>query len=86
MTPYEILLSESQERMMVVVHRGREEEVRQILAKWELEAAEVGQVTSDGRFRILEDGRPVADIPALPLTEDARPTSARASRAKRCAR
>ncbi|MXW10349.1 MAG: phosphoribosylformylglycinamidine synthase subunit PurL [Gammaproteobacteria bacterium] len=69
MTPYEILLSESQERMMVVVHRGREEEVRQILAKWELEAAEVGQVTSDGRFRILEDGRPVADIPALPLTE-----------------
>ncbi len=69
MTPYEILLSESQERMMVVARRGREDDVRKILNKWELEAAEVGRVTADGRFRILEDGRPVADIPALPLTE-----------------
>ena len=69
MTPYEILLSESQERMLVVVHRGKEEQVRGILGKWELEAEEIGRVTADGRFRILEDGRPVADIPALPLTE-----------------
>jgi phosphoribosylformylglycinamidine synthase len=69
MTPYEILLSESQERMLVVVEKGLEGEVKRILEKWELEAAEIGRVTSDGRFRILEDGVVVADIPALPLTE-----------------
>jgi phosphoribosylformylglycinamidine synthase II len=69
MTPYEILLSESQERMLVVAERGREHEVRRILEKWELEAAEIGRVTDDGRFRILENGTVVADIPALPLTE-----------------
>jgi phosphoribosylformylglycinamidine synthase len=69
MTPYEILLSESQERMLVVAERGREHEVRRILEKWELEAAEIGRVTDDGRFRILEHGVVVADIPALPLTQ-----------------
>jgi phosphoribosylformylglycinamidine synthase len=68
MTPYEILLSESQERMLVVAERGHEDEVTEILEKWELEAAVVGNVTDDGRFRILEDGHTVADIPALPLT------------------
>ncbi|MEX0856386.1 MAG: phosphoribosylformylglycinamidine synthase subunit PurL [Gemmatimonadota bacterium] len=69
MTPYEILLSESQERMLVVAKRGEEEGVRRILEKWELEAHEIGSVTDDGRFRIMEGGRVVADIPALPLTE-----------------
>jgi phosphoribosylformylglycinamidine synthase II len=69
MTPYEILLSESQERMLVVARRGREHEVQAILSKWELEAAEIGRVTDDGRFRILEDGAVVADIPVLPLTQ-----------------
>ncbi len=69
MTPYEILLSESQERMLVVANDGREDEVRRILEKWELEAAVIGTVTDDGRFRVLEDGVVVADIPALPLTE-----------------
>ncbi len=69
MTPYEILLSESQERMLVVAQKGKEDEVRRILEKWELEAEVIGRVTSDGRFRILENGEPVADIPALPLTE-----------------
>jgi phosphoribosylformylglycinamidine synthase subunit PurL len=69
MTPYEILLSESQERMLVVAERGKEDEVRKILEKWELEAEPVGEVTADGRFRILENGAVVADIPALPLTE-----------------
>ena len=69
MTPYEILLSESQERMLVVVEKGREGEVKRILEKWELEAAEIGCVTDDGRFRILENGVIVADIPALPLTQ-----------------
>ncbi len=69
MTPYEILLSESQERMLVVAKKGREEEVRKILAKWELEAEPIGRVTDDGSFRILEAGKVVADVPALPLTE-----------------
>ena len=69
MTAYEILLSESQERMLVVAHPGREDEVREILEKWELEAAVIGQVTDDGKFRILENGKVVADIPALPLTD-----------------
>ncbi len=69
MTPYEILLSESQERMLVVAEKGREDDVRRILAKWELEAAEIGRVTDDGRFRILEDGVVVADIPVVPLTQ-----------------
>ena len=69
MTPYEILLSESQERMLVVAEPGREREVHRILEKWELEAAVIGRVTADGKFRVLENGRVVADIPALPLTE-----------------
>jgi phosphoribosylformylglycinamidine synthase subunit PurL len=69
MTPYEILLSESQERMLVVAHRGKEDAVRAILEKWELEAEPVGVVTDDGTFRIVEDGVLVANIPALPLTE-----------------
>ena len=69
MSPYEILLSESQERMLVVAHKGREHEVVSILEKWELEAQVVGHVTDDGRFRVLESGVLVADIPARPLTE-----------------
>jgi phosphoribosylformylglycinamidine synthase len=69
MTPYEILLSESQERMLVVAEKGREDEVTRILEKWELEAAVIGTVTDDGLFRVLEGGRVVADIPALPLTD-----------------
>ena len=69
MTPYEILLSESQERMLVVAAAGREDAVRAILEKWELEAETIGSVTATGTFRVLEDGVAVADIPALPLTE-----------------
>ena len=69
MTPYEILLSESQERMLVVAKRGRERRVREILEKWELRAEGIGRVTGDGRFRVRENGEVVADIPALPLTE-----------------
>ena len=69
MTPYEILLSESQERMLVVAEKGREGEVKAILAKWELEAVEIGHVTDDGRFRVVENGVLVADIPVLPLTQ-----------------
>ncbi|RMH16279.1 MAG: phosphoribosylformylglycinamidine synthase subunit PurL [Gemmatimonadetes bacterium] len=69
MTPYEILLSESQERMLVVAKAGHEEAVREILRRWELEAETIGRVTDDGMFRVLHDGEVVAEIPALPLTE-----------------
>ncbi len=69
MTPYEILLSESQERMLVVARAGAEGRVRAVLEKWELEAAVVGRVTDTGAFRVLEDGLVVADVPALHLTE-----------------
>ncbi|MGD2071823.1 MAG: phosphoribosylformylglycinamidine synthase subunit PurL, partial [Gemmatimonadota bacterium] len=69
MTPYEILLSESQERMLVVAKKGHEQGVRAILEKWELEAQEIGVVTDDGLFRVREYGRTVVEIPGLPLTE-----------------
>ncbi|MBI4591142.1 MAG: phosphoribosylformylglycinamidine synthase subunit PurL [Candidatus Rokubacteria bacterium] len=71
MTPYEIMLSESQERMLLVVARGREEEVRKIFAKWELEAVEIGRVTDDGALRVTMEGRLVAEVPVRALTEDA---------------
>ena len=74
MTPYEILLSESQERMLVVAHPGREGEVREILEKWELEAAVIGQVTDDGKFRILENGNVVGALQAWDFFRQHYPT------------
>ncbi|HSL72044.1 MAG TPA: phosphoribosylformylglycinamidine synthase subunit PurL, partial [Longimicrobiales bacterium] len=67
MTPYEILLSESQERMLVVAKAGHEQDVIRILEKWELEAAVIGQVTDDGLYRVRDDGRIVCEIPGEPL-------------------
>src|SRR6059036_3754288 len=71
MTPYEIMLSESQERMLLVVKRGRESEVEQIFAKWDLHAVHIGDVTSDGYLRVKERGKTVAEIPNRALTDDA---------------
>lgn len=71
MTPYEVMLSESQERMLVIAKRGREVEVEAIFQKWGLEAARIGRVTDDGRLRILDGGRVIADVPARTLTEEA---------------
>ena len=70
MTPYEIMLSESQERMLLVAERGREREVLDVFKKWELDAVEIGRVTEGGLLRILDHGRLVAEIPAHPLAED----------------
>ncbi len=67
MTPYEILLSESQERMLVVAQAGHEQEVIHILNKWELEAAVIGHVTDDGLYRVREDGDIVCEVPGEPL-------------------
>jgi len=63
MTPYEILLSESQERMLLVAARGREDEVRRVFAKWELDAVEIGRVTEDGDLTARLNGEVVARIP-----------------------
>jgi phosphoribosylformylglycinamidine synthase subunit PurL len=71
MTPYEIMLSESQERMLLVAQKGREEEVFKVFRKWGLDAVEVGQVTSDAKMRVLEHGKIVAEIPNAALTDDA---------------
>jgi len=71
MTPYEIMLSESQERMLLVAQRGREAEVFRIFQKWGLDAVEVGRVTSDAKMRVLEHGEVVAEIPNAALTDDA---------------
>jgi phosphoribosylformylglycinamidine synthase II len=71
MTPYEIMLSESQERMLLVVKRGREAEVERIFDKWDLHAAHIGEVTSDGMLRVKERGTVVAEIPNRALTDEA---------------
>jgi phosphoribosylformylglycinamidine synthase len=71
MTPYEIMLSESQERMLLVAQKGREEEVFRVFQKWGLDAVEIGRVTSDGKMRVLEHGEVVAEIPNAALTDEA---------------
>ncbi|MEO7684801.1 MAG: phosphoribosylformylglycinamidine synthase subunit PurL, partial [Gemmatimonadaceae bacterium] len=70
MTPYEILLSESQERMLVVALRGREEEVRTILGKWDLEAEVIGEVIAEPVYRVTEGDRVVAEFPGSRLVTD----------------
>ncbi|MFQ5893417.1 MAG: phosphoribosylformylglycinamidine synthase subunit PurL, partial [Nitrospinota bacterium] len=71
MTPYEIMLSESQERMLLVAKRGAEERIRAIFAKWGLDCVTVGEVTDDGVLRVTENARPLAAIPATALTDEA---------------
>jgi len=71
MTPYEVMLSESQERMLLVPVPGREKEVREVLVKWGLEAVVVGEVTADGMVTLTEGGAVVAQVPAKALADDA---------------
>jgi phosphoribosylformylglycinamidine synthase len=71
MTPYEIMLSESQERMLLVSRRDRLEQVLAIFHKWELDAVEIGRVTDSGRVVLFFEGRIVADLPAAPLSDRA---------------
>jgi len=70
MTPYEMMLSESQERMLLVAQRGREQEVLRVFAKWGLDAVEIGRVTENGLVRVLHHGKIAAEIPAHPLAEE----------------
>jgi phosphoribosylformylglycinamidine synthase II len=71
MTPYEIMLSESQERMLLVAQRGREEEVYRVFRKWGLDAVEIGHVTGDGMLRVLDHGAIAAEIPARAIAAEA---------------
>ena len=71
MTAYEILLSESQERMLLVAEKGREEEVYSVFRKWGLDAVEIGKVIGENTMRVLEHGKVVAEIPNEALTDDA---------------
>jgi len=71
MTPYEILLSESQERMLAILKNGREKEALDILRKWDIGAVKIGKVTDDGIMRVKEKGLVVCEIPAEALTKKA---------------
>jgi phosphoribosylformylglycinamidine synthase len=71
MSAYEIMLSESQERMLLVARRGREQEAQAIFTKWGLDAVVIGRVTDDKTLRILQNGDPVAEIPITALVDEA---------------
>jgi phosphoribosylformylglycinamidine synthase II len=71
MTPYEIMLSESQERMLIVAEHGREEEVFQVFRKWGLDAVTIGKVTADGKLRVKDHGLVVAEISNRALADEA---------------
>jgi len=71
MTPYEIMLSESQERMLIVAKRGREQDVVRIFEKWDLNAAVIGEVTDDGFVRLFWHGEEVGTIPVDPISTEA---------------
>ena len=70
MTSYDLMLSESQERMLIIVHKGREEEVKRIFDKWDLPWSEIGFVTDTGRMVVKQHGRVVADIPARKIADE----------------
>jgi phosphoribosylformylglycinamidine synthase len=71
MTPYEILLSESQERMLIIAKRGKENIVREVFDKWDVPCAEIGRVTSDGMMRVQNNGAVAAEVPAKALADEA---------------
>ncbi|MCX6927274.1 MAG: AIR synthase-related protein, partial [Verrucomicrobia bacterium] len=70
MSSYEIMLSESQERMLIIVHKGREEEVKRIFDKWDLPWSEIGAVTDTGHMVVKHHGKIVADIPARKIADE----------------
>jgi len=70
MTSYDLMLSESQERMLIIVHKGREEEVKRIFDKWDLPWSEIGFVTDTGRMLVKQHGKVVADIPAKKIADE----------------
>jgi phosphoribosylformylglycinamidine synthase II len=71
MSPYEIMLSESQERMLIIARRGKEDVVRSVFEKWDVPCAQIGRVTDDGMLRVRNNGVITAEIPAKALAEEA---------------
>ncbi|MBL5006892.1 phosphoribosylformylglycinamidine synthase [Enterococcus lactis] len=71
MTPYEIMLSESQERMLICVKSGEEEKIQELFQKYDLDAVTIGKVTDDGQYRLYHQGKEVANLPVDALAEDA---------------
>ena len=71
MIPYELMLSESQERMLIVAKEGMQKEVEDIFKKWDLEAVTIGHVTADGMLRVKDGGAVVAEIPAKAIADEA---------------
>ena len=71
MTPYEFMLSESQERMLICAKKGREDEIIEIFKKWDLDAAVIGEVTDTGRMELYWHGQKCADLPIAPVSEEA---------------
>jgi phosphoribosylformylglycinamidine synthase subunit PurL len=71
MTAYEMMLSESQERMLIVIKKGREQEINELFSKYDLEAVAIGTVTDDKKLRLIHNGEVVADVPVDALAEDA---------------
>jgi len=71
MSPYEVMLSESQERMLLVAEKGQEEDVKKVFQKWDLDAVVIGRVTDDGALTVKDDGIIVAELPVKPLVGDA---------------
>jgi phosphoribosylformylglycinamidine synthase len=70
MIPYEILLSESQERMLVIAKKGKEKEIERIFEKWDLHAVKIGEVVTGDKYRVLNEGQVAAEIPAKALADD----------------
>ena len=71
MTPYEVMLSESQERMLLVVQKGKEEIAERIFRKWALDFAVIGEVTDSQRIKVMENGKTAVDLPIKPITKEA---------------
>ncbi|MGH7800878.1 MAG: phosphoribosylformylglycinamidine synthase subunit PurL [Thermodesulfobacteriota bacterium] len=71
MTPYEVMLSESQERMLLVVQKGKQEVAEKIFSKWALDFAIIGEVTDSQILKVIENGKPAVDLPVKPITNEA---------------
>ncbi len=71
MTPYEVMLSESQERMLLVVQKGKQEVAEKIFTKWALDFVVIGEVTDSQRLKVIENGKPAVDLPIKPITSEA---------------
>ncbi len=71
MVPYEFMLSESQERMLLCVKKGREQEIIDIFEKWDLDVATIGEVTDTGRMELFWHGERVCDMPIAPVSQEA---------------